>query len=189
MKKLMIALATVVMAASVQAAAWQWKSDSSPAVTPGGTDPLSGANIYLFFGYDSSSAANTAKAGVLSSLRAGNAISGYAQSATLGADGTLAASEFIGSEGKLYAFAVILADDAAGNSYMLQTANKNATGADVGTATLQFTISSTALKGIDETGTGAGWYMTKAASSVPEPTSGLLMLLGVAGLALRRKRA
>ena len=32
---------------------------------------------------------------------------------------------------------------------------------------------------------GAGWY----AQSVPEPTSGLLMLLGVAGLALKRKRA
>ena len=32
---------------------------------------------------------------------------------------------------------------------------------------------------------GAGWYT----QSVPEPTSGLLMLLGVAGLALKRKRA
>ena len=31
--------------------------------------------------------------------------------------------------------------------------------------------------------------MYKTAASVPEPTSGLLMLLGVAGLALRRKRA
>lgn len=30
---------------------------------------------------------------------------------------------------------------------------------------------------------GAGWY------AVPEPTSGLLLLLGVAGLALKRKRA
>lgn len=33
---------------------------------------------------------------------------------------------------------------------------------------------------------GAGWYTT---ASVPEPTSGLLLLLGMAGLALRRKRA
>ena len=189
MKKLMIALATVAMAAGVQAAAWSWGSDSA-AVTPGGSDPLSGANIYLFFGYASSSAANTAKGELLTSLRAGNAISGYSQSATLGADGTLALTEFTGPEGKQYAFAVILADDAAGNSYMFQSANKNATAMDVGTAGLQFDISSTTLKGIDATGSSAGWYMTKEASSpVPEPTSGLLMLLGVAGLALRRKRA
>ena len=33
---------------------------------------------------------------------------------------------------------------------------------------------------------GAGWYTTAA---VPEPTSGLLMLVGLAGLALRRRRA
>lgn len=189
MKKLMIALATVAMAAGVHAAAWNWSSSSNPAVTPGGSDPLSGANIYLFFGYANSTAANTAKAGVLADLRDGKAISGYTQSATLGADGTLAVTEFTGPEGKQYAFAVILADDAAGNSYMLQTANKNATAMDVGTAGLQFDISSTTLKGIDATGSSAGWYMTKAASPVPEPTSGLLMLLGVAGLALRRKRA
>ena len=35
---------------------------------------------------------------------------------------------------------------------------------------------------------GAGWYSV-ATSNVPEPTSGLLMLLGVAGLALKRRRA
>ena len=186
MKKLMIALAAATIAVCANAAAWSWSSNNTAAIVPGGTDALASAQIYLFFGYASSSDANTAKGNLLASLREGNAISGYAQSATLGADGTLGTQEFTGDTGKLYAFAVILADDAAGNSYMFQSANKNATGLDVGSAALQFDISSTTLKALDVTGTSAGWYMTAAA---PEPTSGLLLLLGVAGLALKRKRA
>ena len=46
------------------------------------------------------------------------------------------------------------------------------------------TASSKALPS-DGAYSGAGWYT----QSVPEPTSGLLLLLGVAGLALKRKRA
>ena len=37
--------------------------------------------------------------------------------------------------------------------------------------------------------TGSGYAGAGYWSSVPEPTSGLLLLLGVAGLALRRRRA
>ena len=153
---------------------------------PGGTSALNGASAYLFFGYASSSDANTAKSALLASLRNGDAISGYTRSATLNSSGVLETDAFTGDIGKLYAFAVILADDAEGNSYMFQSANKNATGANVGTAELTFDISSTTLKGLDVTGTSAGWYQTAA---VPEPTSGLLVLLGLAGLALKRKRA
>ena len=42
----------------------------------------------------------------------------------------------------------------------------------------------TAIRMADAGYQDAGWYQT-----VPEPTSGLLLLLGVAGLALRRRRA
>ena len=188
MKKIMVMLAAVVMAVGVQAAAWSWSSNSTAAITPGGTDALAGANIYLFYGYANSSEANAAKAAFLTSLRAGEEISGYSQMATLGTSGALDPNTFTGDVGKKYAFTVILADDAAGNSYMFQSANKNATAAEVGTATLAFDISSTTLKDLETTGTGAGWYQT-AAASVPEPTSGLLMLVGLAGLALRRRRA
>ena len=187
MKKLVIAIVAVAMATCANAASWSWQS-STAAVTPGGSDALGGASIYLFFGYTSSADANTAKASLLSSLRAGNAISGYSQTATLNSSGILEEQAFTGDEAKLYAFAVILADDADGNSYMFQSANKNATASSVGTASLSFDISSTTLKSLTDTGTGAGWFQYST-GAVPEPTSGLLLLLGVAGLALKRKRA
>ncbi len=43
--------------------------------------------------------------------------------------------------------------------------------------------------GSQSTASQAAGAWTSVTSSVPEPTSGLLMLLGMAGLALRRKRA
>ena len=64
----------------------------------------------------------------------------------------------------------------------------SAEGPATGSATLQFKSLNTASKAeaVEFNGTvsGAGWY-----TAVPEPTSGLLMLVGLAGLALRRRRA
>lgn len=68
------------------------------------------------------------------------------------------------------------------SKYMVTTAaSASSTYDDAAGTTKTFTIGSQAT-------TSATWYAV-GTSSVPEPTSGLLMLLGVAGLALKRKRA
>ena len=60
------------------------------------------------------------------------------------------------------------------------TANINTAGTDATVMNLAKNIGGTGGTAI------TGWT---SASSVPEPTSGILLLLGIAGLALRRKRA
>ena len=79
------------------------------------------------------------------------------------------------------AYAVIFNSDTAaadGTYDFMVTGTRTATTMDsAGSGSRSFAIGSQS---------GATWYTTE---SVPEPTSGLLMLLGVAGLALRRRRA
>ena len=51
------------------------------------------------------------------------------------------------------------------------------------------TYAASGMGATDAMYTGMGFVMAGTWSAVPEPTSGLLLLLGVAGLALKRKRA
>lgn len=93
---------------------------------------------------------------------------------TLSASGAVDAGDLLGTNlvsddftaGTIYSF-YFTAEDAAGNTYQSETVTSKALG--VGTATMTFE--------------GNGTW-----TPAPEPTSGLLMLLGLAGLALRRKR-
>lgn len=77
-------------------------------------------------------------------------------------------------------------DEAIGRkSYWMAIVNGDSTAFAITTATKAINITTSTL------GVTAGWTATQTASyaAVPEPTSGLLLLLGMAGLALKRKRA
>ncbi|MBP3672800.1 MAG: PEP-CTERM sorting domain-containing protein [Oscillospiraceae bacterium] len=75
--------------------------------------------------------------------------------------------------GKSYDFYLVLTD----GKYQYTSATKAVTALETGAANIAFGSLKTA------TTTAGNWV------AVPEPTSGLLMLVGLAGLALRRRRA
>ena len=209
MKKLMIAACAVALAAGAQAAAvtWNWTgvcnngylNSGDSSVTYDGKAAQAGT-MYLF------NALATDKAGatinqqyVLTAFLGGSDISAIgaidsytttdgkmstAAKKTLAADySTFAPVRSDG--GKDYAdvfYAMVVGDNVFVSdmlSAQIQTAkDTNIAASTMGTQSAKF--KGDASKGF----TAGGWYTM----SVPEPTSGLLMLLGVAGLALRRGR-
>ena len=201
MKKLMIAAAIVCAAAMSHGAANNWSVDVGDGsnlfapstyvedVTPG--TPM-GGTMYLFYlteGYNQESVYNALKGGAtLSSLAAANGID---QAFTIGSDGTMASTTFTGPEADTAYFAVI---DAGNDTYLFgMGAEYNYNDITGGMANQDFSWSSygevdfrTATSWQSGEIDNIGWY---SVASVPEPTSGLLLLLGVAGLALRRRRA
>ena len=95
------------------------------------------------------------------------------------ASGTVANKSFSSDilvGGNYYDFYFTIED--AGKTFTSQTVNVGAQATSVGTITFGNMASATQ--------NASNWVGT---SPVPEPTSGLLMLLGMAGLALRRRRA
>lgn len=83
--------------------------------------------------------------------------------------------------------------DRARQNYWLLIDNDATSDADhyfaVSTLNKGVTFNSSSSISVTATWNGGTQMSTFAAASVPEPTSGLMLLLGVAGLALRRRRA
>ena len=183
MKKLMIAAVAVAFAACAQAASFSWKTSMSDKVyQPGTTTLLASATAYLF---DASTVTQaslvTAFANNTLDLTTGNissqAISSGAIANTVFEDGTAA-----GDTLSAY-FATIVTIDST--DYLFISDAVAAAGQVGKTTPMQFNAKDASqAAALDATAgySGAGWY------AVPEPTSGLLLLLGMAGLALRRKQ-
>ena len=123
-----------------------------------------------------------------------SSVSGYVKEATVN-NGTIAVTTFEYGEQSAsaadknyysYYFAILSGDQVYFSQEKSMAANATST-----TAAVPFANQNASATGTFSSlaPTGAGYAGAGHWSSVPEPTSGLLMLLGMAGLALKRKRA
>ena len=175
MKKLVLAAAIVCVAAVSNAAAIAWQATGIQGSPDVATANLVGSVAYFMDGADY--AAFSALSGdKVAAFAQDNAL--YSANVTAGRGGSLvtATSGNYSAGETVSGFIVIFdnADAALAKNYV-------ATGVDTKTVPGSGSLSFAKVYGTD---TGA-WQST----AVPEPTSGLLLLLGVAGLALKRKRA
>ncbi len=181
MKKLMVMLAAVAMAATVQAAAVSWTctnvKDSTGAKISGvayfiDAAVLSQSDFKALSGAD---AFNTALSGMYSWTpgTAGKYSSASdVENATLGlSDATTGYSVYL----------------AVFDTATITDSSKYYLTSEQSLDTLSGTYTQTVAFGNQSTPSQAAGAWTSV--SVPEPTSGLLMLVGLAGLALRRRRA
>ena len=180
MKKLMIAAAIVCAAVASQASSFTWKTSATGLLYDGNTTDKYTGTAYLF------STGDMTQQQVLTAWAAGTLSTAGALDTQAISAGKISVGDAFnwGNAGDdLNAFVVV---DDGSKIFISEVVT---TPADVSkTQLISFALKTGSQTAALETTTFGtqGWY---TAAPVPEPTSGLLLLLGVAGMALRRRRA
>ena len=189
MKKLMIALTAVAMAAGVQAANIDWSLTGNNLFKNAKGDKIAATDniqAYLCLNSSVASLVSALEAGTLTSSTAG--VLDYASVADKGlvSKKTSPASASISTSVE-NDFTVLLVDSTsvAGKTYYEYATPSSKFGYDASDPDATAVEAGFTYKSFATSVGGSGWVE----ANVPEPTSGLLLLLGVAGLALRRRRA
>lgn len=184
MKKMMVALVAVAFAAVAQAAAFNWSTTGTNAAKTfygaDGSSTIAGTMVYLF------DADVLSQSALVTAIRGGAKIDTLTSVATqtLDTNSRLTTKEFnYGNAGEFHTFymAIVQDDNVFVSVNSAEVAGQASAASDVKFSAIK-TQTQTNLGTADYS--SAGWYQ-----SVPEPTSGLLLLLGMAGLALKRKQA
>ena len=189
----MIALAAVAVGIAANAASFTWTTAGRIYDGSGNTGAdyyAKGQTAYLMFVSTISQADLVASFNTSSATAMSTVTGGKVTSATVNSEGKVeVTTPFTSSVTESQtAYYVIFANDKMYVSGTTSALYNSLDPDEVGAINFAAETSASKATFADTTATyaGAGWYQ---AAAVPEPTSGLLMLLGMAGLALRRKRA
>ena len=191
MKKLIMMIAVVATAVVASAATVTWGATKGYLYEAGTETKITSGDAYLMFvtaSYTQSdlvnafNAAGGDSAATIAAMSASGAMATGAGS--VASNARISGTSTYAMSGDMTAYVVVFNGD---NMFITGTSDAVYDSVtDMATVTgvpAMSTPSKAAALDATKGYTGAGWY------AVPEPTSGLLMLVGLAGLALRRRRA
>ena len=189
MKKLLIVAAAITMACSIHAASFTWGNGSFDYSVPNGEADYDAGKAFLYLGTVTadSSAFNTSGATLIASslFDDTNWVYGNVDVASL------STSDAVTSTAAGQDFTLIIVDkdvDSLDNfegNYYLYNGKSDTQGVIPGVTPVYY-AQFMDMNSVADWATMGG--STPTPGPIPEPTSGLLMLLGMAGLALRRKQ-